>query len=157
MRTWKQCYSAWKYISGCYHFLIHLYMSIHSFNMFAFSIFFHFTQTLLYSSYFLSYVIVDVCLPVCMTWKVLYGPFEIYHKTIHIQSSGPLSYLSKQSFSALHFALLSLTENTKLLSLCKHICRRQEHAYMKHNLLNWNKKEASPFSLSKWLFLWTMK
>lgn len=71
MRTWKQCYSALKYIAGCYHFLIHLYTSILSFNKFtfsintfAFSIFFHFIQTLLFSYYFLSYVIVDVCLPV---------------------------------------------------------------------------------------------
>ena len=121
MRTWKQCYSALKYISGCYHFLIHLYTSIPSFNTFTFSTFFHFIQTLLFSYYFLSYVIVDVCLPVCLTWKVLYGPFEIYHKATHIQSSGPQSYLSKRGFSALNFVLLSLTQNSKLLSLCKHI------------------------------------
>jgi len=95
-------------------------MSIPSFNTFTFGIFFHFIQTLLFSYYFLSYLIVDVCLPVCLTWKVLYGPFEIYHKATHIQSSGPQSCLSKRSFSALHFALLSLTQNSKLLSLCKH-------------------------------------
>ena len=157
MRTWKQCYSAWKYISGCYHFLIYLYTSIHSFNIFAFSTFFHFIQALLFSSYFLRYVIVDVCLPICLTWEVLFGPFEIYHKATHIQNLEPQSYLSKRRFSALHFALLSLTQNTKLLSLCKHIYIRQEHAYTKHNLLNWQKTEASPFSLSKQLFLWTMK
>ena len=106
-------------------------MSIHSINMFTFSTFFHFIQTLLFFSYFLRYVIVDVCL----TWKVLNGPFEIYHKATHIQSLGPQSYLSKRSFLALHFALVSLTQYTKLPSLCKHIYRRQERAYMKHNLL----------------------
>jgi hypothetical protein len=103
--------------------------------MFAFSTFFHFIQTLLFFSYFLRYVLVDVCLPVCLTWKLLNGPFEIYCKATHIQSLGPQSYLSKRSFLALHFALVSLTQYTKLPSLCKHIYRRQECAYMKHNLL----------------------
>lgn len=135
MRTWKQCYSAWKYISGCYHFLIHLYTSIHSFNTFAFSTFFHFIQTLLFSSCFLRYIIVDACL----SWKVHFGPFEIYHKATHIQNLGPQSYLSKRSFSALHFAWLSLTQNTKLLSLCKHIYMRQEHAI----------HETQPFKLTQ--------
>lgn len=153
MRTWKQCYSAWKYISGCQHFLIHLYTSIHSFNKFAFSTFFHFVQTPLFSSYFLRYIIVDVCL----TWKIIYGSPEIYHKANHIQSSGPQSYLSKRSFLALHFALLSLTQNTKLLSLCKHIYVTQEHAYMKTQPFTVTQNRGLSLLVEQTAVLWTMK
>jgi hypothetical protein len=88
---------------------------------------------LLYSSYFLRYVILDICLSVCLpayvlaclTWKVIYGPLEIYHKATCIQSSGPQSCHSKRSFSALHFVPISLNQNIKLYSLCKNIHRRQ--------------------------------